>query len=159
MDKVRQAKKRLSVGSWGPFASKDDKRSSRRLSGMSGKDGETLGGSTSDVPSTIPENNGTKEAENGQTQTVKSTTSLVELAKTIARETEKLEKYYKDIGHPLPGWEVDSSVDLPKFPDDIKKAREEVVKATKELEYLVTGPTESLRWMAWDVSLLYPRIN
>ena len=81
-----------------------------------------------------------------------STTSMVTLAAIIARETEKLEKYLKESGSAIPGFDVDSPTNFPKLPDEMKKAREEIVRATTELGDLVTGPTESVRWMAWDVS-------
>lgn len=77
--------------------------------------------------------------------------SLVELAATITREAEKLEKYFKETGTPRPGFDVDSPLEFPKLPDELKKSREEVMRASKELEDLLTGPTEILRWMAWDV--------
>ena len=35
-------------------------------------------------------------------------------------------------------------------------AREEIVRASKDLSDLVTGPSESVRWLAWDVSLCFP---
>lgn len=80
-----------------------------------------------------------------------STTSMVELAAIIARETEKLEKYLKESGSALPGFDVDSPANFPKLPEDMKKSREEIMRASRELGDLVTGPTESVRWMAWDV--------
>ncbi|RFU29614.1 hypothetical protein B7463_g6741, partial [Scytalidium lignicola] len=70
--------------------------------------------------------------------------SLIELAATITRETSKLEKYLEETGSPRPGFDVDSLIEFPALPDDIKKSREEIVRATKELGDLVTGPTESL---------------
>jgi hypothetical protein len=115
-----------------------------------GKDSEDVNGSIGDIPTAAPESKG--DTKNGEAKT-----SMVELAKTIAAGTEKLEKYLKESGSPMPGFDVDSPVDFPKLPEDLKKVREEVVRATKELEYLVTGPAESLRWKAWDVSLLYLR--
>ncbi|TAQ85201.1 hypothetical protein B7494_g6477 [Chlorociboria aeruginascens] len=78
------------------------------------------------------------------------TSSLIALAATISKETEKLQSYFQENGIAQPGFDVDSPLDLPKLPEDIKKAREEVMRATKELGDLITGPRESLRWMAWD---------
>jgi hypothetical protein len=77
--------------------------------------------------------------------------NMVELAQIITRETEKLDKYLKESGSEQPGFDVDSPANFPKLPAEIKKAREEVMRATKELGDLVTGPTESVRWIAWDV--------
>lgn len=81
----------------------------------------------------------------------KSKVSMVELAKIIARESEKLEKYLVESGSELPGFDVNSPVNFPILPVDVKRSREEIIRATKELGDLVTGPTESVRWMAWDV--------
>ena len=86
-----------------------------------------------------------------------TSSSIVELAAIITQETEKLDSYLKHAGAPAPGFDVDSPLYFPKLPDEIKKAREEIVKATRELGDLVTGPTENLRWMAWDVS--FPTLN
>lgn len=82
--------------------------------------------------------------------TMASTSKLIELAATITRETEKLDKYMKEKGLPAPSFEPDALLNFPKLDGEMKKAREEVVRATKELGDLVTGPTESVRWMAWD---------
>lgn len=79
---------------------------------------------------------------------------LIALAATITRETETLDRYLKENGLPHPGFEVDSPLNFPKFPKEIKKARENVLRATRELGDLVAGPSESVRWMAWDVSLV-----
>ncbi|KAL2062467.1 hypothetical protein VTL71DRAFT_6733 [Oculimacula yallundae] len=79
-----------------------------------------------------------------------SPSKLIELAATITRETEKLDKYIKDNGLPPLSFEVDGLSNFPKLDANMKKAREEVVRATKELGDLVTGPRESLRWLAWD---------
>lgn len=88
-----------------------------------------------------------------------STSKLIELAATITRETEKLDKYMNDNGLPTPSFEVDTLSNFPKLDGEMKKAREEVVRATKELGDLITGPTESMRWMAWDVSYCHPRFK
>lgn len=84
--------------------------------------------------------------------TMASTSKLIELAATITRETEKLDKYMKEKGLPAPSFEPDALLNFPRLDGEAKRAREEVVRATKELGDLVTGPTESVRWMAWDVS-------
>lgn len=93
------------------------------------------------------------EKHEGRKPGVKPTTnSLVQLAATITRETEKLDRYIKESGAPAPSFDIDGPLDFPKLPDEIKTAREEIVRATKELGDLVTGPREGVRWMAWDVS-------
>jgi hypothetical protein len=77
-----------------------------------------------------------------------STSPLIELAQTITRETKKLDRYLKDNGIQAPSFEVDSQPNFPKLEGEIKRAREEIVRATRELGDLVTGPTKSVRWMA-----------
>ncbi|KAK0105630.1 hypothetical protein ONS95_004160 [Cadophora gregata] len=88
--------------------------------------------------------------ETSSTSTMASTSKLIELAATITRETEKLDKYMKEKGLPAPSFEPDAPLNFPKLDAEAKRAREEIVRATKELGDLVTGPTESVRWMAWD---------
>ncbi len=92
--------------------------------------------------------NGTARPSTGKP----STSSLVELAAIITKETEKLDRYLQESGSPMPGFDVDSPMEFPKLPDEIERSREEVLRATKELGDLVTGPKEGVRWMAWDVS-------
>jgi hypothetical protein len=157
MDKLRKASKRLSAGSWGPFSGGEDRRASRTLSTASVKrSGDFTDGSESTAAVAEPTSH--RAAANGaangtiKTATGPTTTSLVELAKIITRESEKLEKYLKESGSPMPGFGIDGPANFPSLPAHIKRSREEVVRATKELEDLVTGPTEKLRWMAWDVS-------
>ncbi|CAM1502234.1 Fc.00g042180.m01.CDS01 [Cosmosporella sp. VM-42] len=78
-----------------------------------------------------------------------STSQLIQLAKQITEETEKLDKYLKENGLPEPGFGVDAPGDFPKLPDHIQKSRLEIVSATKELGSLVKGPRESVRWGVW----------
>ncbi|PMD14262.1 S-adenosyl-L-methionine-dependent methyltransferase [Hyaloscypha hepaticicola] len=85
-----------------------------------------------------------------------STSNLIELANTIKRETERLDRYIKDSNLPEPSFDVDAPLTFTKLPDELKKAREEVMRATKELGTLVTGATESIRWLAWNVGLHVP---
>jgi hypothetical protein len=170
MDKLRKASKRLSVGSWTPFAD-GEKRGSRTPSTASIKrsgdftDGSdrTAAAAALAVPKSRPAaangvaNGAANGVANGAVKAAvtspTTTTSLVELAKIITRESEKLEKYLKESGSALPSFDIDGPANFPALPDDIKRARDEVMRATKDLEYLVTGPTEKVRWMAWDVSL------
>lgn len=78
--------------------------------------------------------------------------NIVALAKIISRETEKLDAYLKETNTPYPSFEYDAPVDFPKLPEHMQKTRQEIIRATSELRDLTVGPTESLRWMAWDVS-------
>ena len=80
-----------------------------------------------------------------------STSKLIELAQTIMRETEKLNRFIGENELPEPSFDADAPLTFPKLPNELKKSREDVMKATKELGELVTGPRESIRWMAWDV--------
>ena len=155
MDKLRKASKRLSVGSWSPFSGGEDKNASRTPSSASTGDFTDSSGRTSApvVPASIPATaNDTVAAVANNT----SATSMVELAKIIMREGEKLEMYLRESGSPMPSFDIDGPANFPSLPGDMKKARDELLRATKDLEYLVTGPTEMVRWKAWDVSLLDP---
>jgi hypothetical protein len=152
MEKLRDAKKRLNVGTWGPFArrsSGEEKISSQVISAAKDSDG-----SVSEKPSAAANGSPHELSSEPPKISASKTTSLIELAKTITTETVKLETFLKENGHPIPSFEVDSPMNFPKLPDEIKKSREEVLRATKDLEALVTGPTESIRWMAWNVSSL-----
>ena len=165
MDKLRKASKRLSVGSWGPFSSGEDKRTSRTPSMASAKRSGDFTDS-SELPADVlaptaltghpvavngPANSKAKAVANGT-----STTTMIELAKIITRESEKLEKYLKESDSPMPSFDINGPANFPSLPDDMKKSREVLLKATQDLEYLVTGPTEKVRWMAWDVSFVDP---
>ncbi|EKD17354.1 O-methyltransferase [Drepanopeziza brunnea f. sp. 'multigermtubi' MB_m1] len=81
-----------------------------------------------------------------------SSSQLVELAATIARETAKLDAYMQASGLPTPSFDVNGPLNFPRLNDEMQKAREEVIKAAKELGDLMTGPTETVRWMAWDLT-------
>lgn len=83
---------------------------------------------------------------------VAETSLLISLAQTIMREAGIVDQYLKSYGGEYPSFEANGLADLPKLPDDVLKARHEVLRATTELKDLITGPSESLRWMAWDVS-------
>lgn len=80
------------------------------------------------------------------------TSGMVALSKKISEETEKLEKYMKENGLPMPAFNIDAADDFPKLPGDIQKSRLEIIHATKELRDLAVGPRESVRWGAWEVS-------
>jgi hypothetical protein len=81
------------------------------------------------------------------------TSLMVQLARKITEETEKLDKYFKSNDLPDLGFDVDAPGDLPKLPKDIQKCRLEISSATKQLELLVRGPRETVRWGVWSVSL------
>ncbi|OTB03947.1 hypothetical protein M426DRAFT_73684 [Hypoxylon sp. CI-4A] len=75
---------------------------------------------------------------------------MIVLAQKISAETEKVENYFKENGLTAPGFNVDGPADFPNMPDDISKSRREIIHATQELQDLMVGPKESVRWMAWD---------
>lgn len=77
---------------------------------------------------------------------------LLELASIIKSETEKFGAYLRDHNIPGPSFEPDGHADLPRLPEHVQRTRQEIIRATQELKDLMVGPTESMRWMAWDVS-------
>lgn len=79
---------------------------------------------------------------------------MIELSAIISRETAVIDKYLTENNLPQPGFNCDSPLNYPKLPDEIQKARETVISASKALADLATGPTESVRWLAWEVRLL-----
>lgn len=88
-------------------------------------------------PSTVPEESDTPSR-------------MTELSKKIATETAKLESYMKEHELEMPGLGVDAPADFPKLPEDIQRSRMEIVHASSELERLVQGPKQTMRWMVWD---------
>lgn len=78
---------------------------------------------------------------------------MVQLARKITEETEKLDGYFKANGLQDLGFDVNAPGDLPKLPDDIQRSRIEISSATRQLELLVRGPRETVRWGIWSVSL------
>lgn len=77
---------------------------------------------------------------------------IVALAQKISTETEKVDIYFRGKGIQTPSFDVDMPGDFPKMPDEISTSRREIIHATRELQDLMVGPRESVRWMAWDVS-------
>ncbi|PHH83547.1 hypothetical protein CDD83_2962 [Cordyceps sp. RAO-2017] len=75
---------------------------------------------------------------------------LAELARKIATETEKLDTYVKDNRLPEPGFGVDAPDEFPQLPADLRRSREEIIQAARELESLMRGPRESVRWAVWS---------
>ncbi|KAF5675239.1 O-methyltransferase [Fusarium heterosporum] len=78
------------------------------------------------------------------------TSLMIQLARRITEETEKLDQYFKSNDLPNLGFDAESPGDLPKLPDDIQKSRLEISSAARELELLVRGPRESVRWGIWN---------
>ncbi|KAL0937797.1 o-methyltransferase [Colletotrichum truncatum] len=84
------------------------------------------------------------------TKATGSSSRMAELAKIIAVETERLEKYMTENDLPLPSLDPNGPLDFPKLPEDIQQSRMEIIFATRELEALVHGPREDVRWKAWS---------
>ncbi|RKF60357.1 O-methyltransferase gsfB [Golovinomyces cichoracearum] len=74
---------------------------------------------------------------------------LIELARTITRETEKLDAWLKESKAPQLDFSVDSPQTFPLLGEEIEKSRAKIIKSTEELGALVMGPSDSMRWMAW----------
>ena len=74
------------------------------------------------------------------------------LANIISAETRKVEEYFHRNGLVLPNFDVDSSDTFHVLPADIARSRKEIIQATQDLNSLMLGPRENVRWMAWDVS-------
>ncbi|KAF4840704.1 Chlorophenol O-methyltransferase [Colletotrichum siamense] len=98
----------------------------------------------------IPKDEVTKGEVSAANEPASSSSRLTELAKKIAVETGKLEKYMRENGMPLPSLDPKGPLDFPKLPEDIQKSRMEIMFATRELEALVHGPREDVRWKAWS---------
>ncbi|PFH54940.1 hypothetical protein XA68_11558 [Ophiocordyceps unilateralis] len=75
---------------------------------------------------------------------------LMELAAKITVETEKLDSYVREKGLQEPGFAVDAPDTFPPLPPHLQTSRLEVVCAAQELESLIRGPRESVRWAAWS---------
>lgn len=73
----------------------------------------------------------------------------MQLASRISAEAEKLETYVRNNSLPEPGFGADVPDDFPALPGDVQCSRQEIVYATRELERLVHGPRESVRWGIW----------
>lgn len=81
-----------------------------------------------------------------------ATKGMVELARKIVQEAEKLEGYLEDNNLPLPAFTPDAPADFPKLPAEMTTSRQEIIATTRELHDLVVGPREGLRWGVWNVS-------
>ncbi|KAI6710964.1 O-methyltransferase [Diplocarpon mali] len=135
---IHVAGSRLSIRSWGiPLARRT--ASASQTSEKSCRSFNTATASTETHASLDP------------SSTTSPTSRLLELAATITRETAVLDRVIKESGSPVPSFDVDGPPNFPKLGEEVKRAREELLRATKELGDLVTGPTERVRWMAWDV--------
>ncbi|KAJ2903350.1 O-methyltransferase [Zalerion maritima] len=83
-------------------------------------------------------------------ETGRSPSRMAELATKIVTETAKVEEYMRDNGMELPGFEVHSPADFPSMPEEVQQSRLEVIHATSELQRLIQGPKQTMRWMIWN---------
>ncbi|KAG9243416.1 S-adenosyl-L-methionine-dependent methyltransferase [Calycina marina] len=155
MDKLQRTRKSFSAASWSlPLRSINQTRQTRNF-GAAAVAVEKENGSL-DI---INQNEATSFLQTGtrslieeasQVKRGSSTNNLIALAATIMKETQTLQNFLQESGNEMPGLDVDAPLDFPKLPENVKKSREHIIRATKELGDLIIGPTESVRWMAWD---------
>ncbi|TQN68224.1 Chlorophenol O-methyltransferase [Colletotrichum shisoi] len=137
----------LGSGSTSDAAEGDEKKQNRRsFSPFSAKSSAKV----KDEISTVASGSATKDAYTMPESPVSSPSRLTELAKKIALETEKLEKYMQVNSLPMPTLDPSGPGDFPKLPEDIQKSRMEIIYATRELEALAHGPREDVRWKTWS---------
>ncbi|KAL2269640.1 hypothetical protein VTJ83DRAFT_1824 [Remersonia thermophila] len=95
--------------------------------------------------------NGSSVKSDGKTDaTAPQTSRMVELAQQISKATEMVDNYFQSQGLPAPSFDVDAPLDYPQLPEDIQKARLDIICLTKELNRLAHGPRESVRWGIWE---------
>ncbi|KAI0379112.1 S-adenosyl-L-methionine-dependent methyltransferase [Hypomontagnella monticulosa] len=93
---------------------------------------------------------GTSQKKNATMVPTATPSRMIALAQKISMETERVEAYFQQNGLQTPSFDVDAPGDFPKMPDDISRSRREIIHATQELQDLMVGPRETVRWMAWD---------
>ncbi|POR33278.1 Sterigmatocystin 8-O-methyltransferase [Tolypocladium paradoxum] len=136
---------KFKVPSWlqSPASDPDTKKQNRRsFSGFSQRKPKH------DTVAAVPETATGAPADEGRPAADQS--RLIELARTIGAEADKLETYLRNNGLPQPGFAADAPDDFPKLPRDVQRSRQEIIHATKELETLVRGPRETVRWGVWN---------
>ena len=104
------------------------------------------------IESDIKDEGGRPQIPDGHTRP-EATSLMSQLATTIAHQTTILDSYFKSQEGPRPSFDTDGLREFSSLPDDIQQARLELLRATQELQDLVTGPAESLRYMAFNVSV------
>ncbi|KAK4242367.1 O-methyltransferase [Achaetomium macrosporum] len=84
-----------------------------------------------------------------------STSRIVQLAESVARNTKVLNSYLRDHKLPLPSFEADGPVDLGISADapHVEQARTEAIEAAAELVDLLQGPWVALRPITSGISL------
>ncbi|KJZ75927.1 hypothetical protein HIM_04751 [Hirsutella minnesotensis 3608] len=68
----------------------------------------------------------------------------------IVSETQRLDEYLRDNAFPEPSLNIDAPDDFPRLPLHLQNSRLDLLKAIRELEVIVRGPKETLRWSAWN---------
>lgn len=82
---------------------------------------------------------------------------LTQLSNIIAEKTAIIDAYLVEKGLPQPTFDYDGPAELgpiAREDEHIQTARIELIDATKELRDLAIGPSDSLRYLPWDVRLL-----
>jgi hypothetical protein len=93
---------------------------------------------------------GKQEAPETKPDATSSPSRMASLAAKISADTQKLEAYMKANNLPDLGFQPNDPGDFPRLPEDVQKIRQEILAATQELESLIKGPREGLRWQSWD---------
>lgn len=80
---------------------------------------------------------------------------LEQLSALVSEKTQLLTDFLSTKGRNAPSLSADELAEFPISPDDSEpfKARMVLIEATRELHDIVLGPRESLRALAWGVSL------
>ena len=80
---------------------------------------------------------------------------FAELADEISSNTKIITKYLTEKNITAPSFDEDGLTELAISPEDKEAyvARSRLVAATQELHDLTVGPKESLRHLAWNVSI------
>lgn len=74
-----------------------------------------------------------------------STSRIIQLAQSIASQTQKLDDYLTERNLPQPSFEAGAPIDaFPNASPDVTKAKTEVIEAAIELQQLLQGPLKSL---------------
>ena len=82
--------------------------------------------------------------------------TMVELARQILADAEKLESYMNENNLTIPTLAVDGADDYPGLPPDILKHRHAVIFGAQGIQRMAHGPREIVRWEPWKVSIFIP---
>lgn len=79
---------------------------------------------------------------------------LTELTNIISENMKMIDDYFAANNLPKLSFDADAPLDfpVPNSNEEIQDARRKVVNATQELNLLMVGPREHIRWTSWSVS-------